>query len=140
MSTIKKSTGFLVVRTARSMKKSLDNNLAGFGITSSQHHVLSVLNDEDGLALSVISKKVFLDKPAITGLADRMGNDGLVERRRCPKDRRVIKLFLTKAGKDILKKNENIVTETDKNLVNVLSSVELTLFREMLDRIWNNAQ
>ena len=139
MSTIEKNTGFLVVRTARSMKKTLDNNLAGFGITSPQHHVLSVLNDEDGLALSVIGKKVFLDKPAITGLADRMENDGLVERRRCPEDRRVIKLFLTKIGKDILKKYENIVSETDNNLVKVLSRTELTLFREMLDRIWKNA-
>ncbi|HJL77710.1 MAG TPA: hypothetical protein QF355_00280 [Candidatus Marinimicrobia bacterium] len=41
------------------MKKSLDNNLAEFGITSPQHHVLSVLNNEDVLALSAIGKKVF---------------------------------------------------------------------------------
>ncbi len=139
MSTIEKSTGFLVVRTARSMKKSLDNNLAEFGITSPQHHVLSVLNDEDGQALSVIGKKVFLDKPAMTGLADRMENDKLVERRRYPEDRRVIKLFLTKSGKDILKKYENIVKETDNNLVKVLSKEELATFREMLNKIWKNA-
>ncbi|HJL77817.1 MAG TPA: MarR family transcriptional regulator [Candidatus Marinimicrobia bacterium] len=139
MSTIEKSTGFLVVRTARSMKKSLDNNLAEFGITSPQHHVLSVLNDEDGQALSVIGKKVFLDKPAMTGLADRMENDKLVERRRYPEDRRVIKLFLTKSGKDILKKYEHIVKETDDNLVKVLSEEELAIFRKMLDRIWSNA-
>jgi len=139
MSTIEKSTGFLVVRTARSMKKSLDNNLAEFGITSPQHHVLSVLNDEDGQALSVIGKKVFLDKPAITGLADRMENDKLVERRRYPEDRRVIKLFLTKSGKDILKKYEHIVKETDDNLVKVFSEEELAIFRKMLDRIWSNA-
>ncbi|MDP6615298.1 MAG: MarR family transcriptional regulator [Candidatus Marinimicrobia bacterium] len=139
MSTIEKSTGFLVVRTARSMKKSLDNNLAEFGITSPQHHVLSVLNDEDGQALSVIGKKVFLDKPAMTGLADRMENDKLVERRRYPEDRRVIKLFLTKSGKDILKKYEHIVKETDDNLVKVFSEEELAIFRKMLDRIWSNA-
>ena len=139
MSTIEKSTGFLVVRTARSMKNSLDNNLAEFGITSPQHHVLSVLNDEDGQALSVIGKKVFLDKPAMTGLADRMENDKLVERRRYPEDRRVIKLFLTKSGKDILKKYEHIVKETDDNLVKVLSEEELAIFRKMLDRIWSNA-
>ena len=121
------------------MKKSLDNNLAEFGITSPQHHVLSVLNDEDGQALSVIGKKVFLDKPAMTGLADRMENDKLVERRRYPEDRRVIKLFLTKSGKDILKKYENIVKETDNNLVKVLSKEELATFREMLNKIWKNA-
>ena len=139
MSSIEKSTGFLVVRTARSMKKTLDSNLTEFGITSPQHHVLSVLNDEDGQALSVIGKKVFLDKPAMTGLADRMENDKLVERRRYPEDRRVIKLFLTKSGKDILKKYEHIVKETDDNLVKVFSEEELAIFRKMLDRIWSNA-
>jgi DNA-binding MarR family transcriptional regulator len=98
-----------------------------------------VLNDEDGQALSSIGKKVFLDKPAITGLADRMENDKLVERRRSPEDRRVIKLFLTNSGKDILKKYENIVKETDNNLVKVLSKEELATFREMLNKIWKNA-
>ena len=53
MSSIEQSTGFLVVRTARSIIKSLYYNLTTFGITSSQYHVLNVLNDKDGQALSM---------------------------------------------------------------------------------------
>ena len=139
MSSIEKSTGFLVVRTARSMKKYLDSNLAGFGITSSQHHVLSVLSDEDGQALSAIGKEVFLDNPAITGLADRMEKDQLVKRKRCKDDRRVVKLFLTKQGIATLKNYEKIVIQTDKDLVSMLSKIELNDFREMLNLIWENS-
>ncbi|HDY75340.1 MAG TPA: MarR family transcriptional regulator [Candidatus Marinimicrobia bacterium] len=140
MSSLEKCTGFLTVRTGRSMKKALDINLTENGVTSTQQHVLSVLGDEDGISLSAIGRRIFLDKPAMTGLADRMEKDGLVERKRSPEDRRVIQLLLTEKGRKVLKKCENIVNETDEQLVSVLSGDELKSFREMLVKIWKNAK
>ena len=139
MSPIEQSTGFLVVRTARSMKKALDARLAGIGSTASQQVVLGTLARNDGLSLSEIGKRVFLDKPAITGLADRLEQDGLVKRRRSSQDRRVIKLYLTKKGGDLLQEMDAIATAVDRELVSVLSRAELKAFREMVDRIWRNA-
>jgi len=139
MTSIERSTGFLVVRTARSMKKALDAQLAEIGVTAVQHTVLSTLAQTDGLSLSEIGKRVFLDKPAITGLADRLENDGLVERQRNSKDRRVIKLYLSSKGRRLLGRMNDIVNSVDEELTSVLSSSELSTFREMLDRIWNNA-
>jgi len=52
MASIDQSTGFLLVRTARSVKKALDARLAEYGVTSSQHTVLSALAADDGLSLS----------------------------------------------------------------------------------------
>jgi DNA-binding MarR family transcriptional regulator len=80
--TMEKTTGFLMFRTARGMKKILDARLSEFNVTSSQASVLNTLFSSDGISLSDIGKSVHLDKPAITGLADRMEKDGLVERRR----------------------------------------------------------
>ncbi len=139
MTSIKQSTGFLTVRTARSMKKMLDARLSEFGVTSSQHTVLSTLAENDGLSLSEIGKRIYLDKPAITGLADRLEKDGLVERRRTSEDRRVIRLYLTKKGQNLLQRFEKIATEVDQDLVQVLSSSELNKFRDMLNRIWRSA-
>ncbi len=139
MTSIKQSTGFLTVRTARSMKKMLDARLSEFGVTSSQHTVLSTLAENDGLSLSEIGKRIYLDKPAITGLADRLEKDGLVERRRTSEDRRVIRLYLTEKGQNLLQRFEKIATEVDRELVQVLSSSELNKFREMLNRIWLSA-
>lgn len=139
MTSIKQSTGFLTVRTARSMKKMLDARLSEFGVTSSQHTVLSTLAEDDGLSLSEIGKRIYLDKPAITGLADRLEKDGLVERRRTSEDRRVIRLYLTEKGQNLLQRFEKIATEVDQELVQVLSSSELNKFREMLNRIWLRA-
>ncbi|NOY05101.1 MAG: MarR family transcriptional regulator [Chlorobi bacterium] len=139
MTSIERSTGFLVVRTARSMKKALDTRLTEIGVTAVQYTVLNTLAQTDGLSLSEIGKRVFLDKPAITGLADRLENDGLVERQRNSKDRRVIKLYLSPKGRRLLGRMNDIVNSVDEELTSVLSSSELGTFREMLDRIWNNA-
>jgi len=91
--TMEKTTGFLMFRTARGMKKMLDARLSGFNVTSSQATVLNALSLQDGQSLSDIGKSIHLDKPAITGLADRMEKDGLVERRRTSSDRRIIQLL-----------------------------------------------
>jgi DNA-binding MarR family transcriptional regulator len=139
MSSYEQSTGFLVVRTARSMKKVLDARLAEYGITSSQHSVLDALAQKDGLSLSEIGKRVFLDKPAITGLADRLEKDGYVVRKRTAEDRRVIHLWLTEKGRQLLKEFEDVVATTDRELIQQLSPDELGSFRDMLNRIWKQA-
>jgi len=139
MTSIEKSTGFLVVRTARSMKKALDSKLVEIGVTASQHTVLSTLGKNDGLSLSEIGKRVFLDKPAITGLVDRLEQDQLVERKRVSTDRRVINIYLTPKGRNLLQRMDEIATEVDEELTRVLSAEELHVFREMLNRIWHRA-
>jgi len=139
MTSLEESTGFLVVRTARTMKKALDAKLSEFGLTTSQHTVLSALAKEDGLSLSEIGKRVFLDKPAITGLADRLEKDNFVERRRTSKDRRVIQLFLTDKGSSLLQELDEIATMVDHKLVESLSKPDLEKFRTTLNRIWSAA-
>jgi len=138
MTYFEKSTGFLVSRTARSMKRNLDAKLSKFGVTSSQAHVLCLLANHNGYPLSTIGEKVYLDKPAITGLADRLENDQLVERRRSTDDRRVVKLFITSKGLRTVKKLENIIENTDDDLMSVLSTIEHEKFKQMLENIWQN--
>ena len=139
MTSLEESTGFLVVRTARTMKKALDTKLSEYGLTTSQLTVLNALAKEDGLSLSVVGKRVYLDKPAITGLADRLEKDNFVERRRTSTDRRVIQLFLTDKGSNLLQELDEIATKVDQQLVSVLAPKELTEFRNLLNCIWEGA-
>ncbi len=136
MTDLEQSTGFLVVRTARSMKRALDSQLARIGVTASQHVIISTLAHEDGLSLSEVGKRAYLDRPAITGLADRLEKDGLVERRRSTNDRRVIKLHLTRKGRNLLTEMNLIATTVDQELVSDLSKQELRELRRLITRIW----
>lgn len=135
--TMEKTTGFLMFRTARGMKKKLDAKLSEFKVTSSQTIILNTLNSHDGQSLSDIGKNVHLDKPAITGLADRMENDGLVERRRTSADRRIIRLFLTEKGRKLFHKIEGIIIEVDQQLVKDLTDQEINTLHVMLKSIWD---
>jgi DNA-binding MarR family transcriptional regulator len=137
--TMEKTSGFLMFRTARGMKKMLDSRLSKFNVTSSQASVLNTLNSFDGLPLSDVGKSVHLDKPAITGLADRMEKDGLVERRRTSSDRRIIQLFLTNKGKSLFNKIEDIIVDVDQQLVKDLSLKEIDTLHKMLQSIWDQS-
>ena len=137
--TMEKTTGFLMFRTARGMKKILDARLSEFNVTSSQASVLNTLFSSDGISLSDIGKSVHLDKPAITGLADRMEKDGLVERRRTSSDRRIIQLFLTEKGRNLYNTIETIIIEVDQQLVKGLVTQKIETLHEMLQSIWDQA-
>ncbi len=139
MNYIKNSTGFLVVRTARSMRKALEAKFAEAGITATQFMVLDTLKGEQGLPLSEIGKKIYLDKPAITGLADRLEKDGFVERRRSSHDRRVIRLHITAKGEQVHTELEPLVIAVDRDLTKVLESKELSALRNALNQIWTHA-
>lgn len=134
---MEETTGFLMVRAARAMKKALDSELNKFGLTSSQQTILSLLKKKDGLSLSEIGKSVFLDKAAITGLADRLEKDGFVERRRDSPDRRVIQLFLSEKGRNLIRKTDSIVTAVDRRIIKFLPESELSKLRNMLINIWD---
>lgn len=137
--TMEETTGFLMFRTARGMKKMLDAKLSEFNVTSSQATILNTLSNLDGQSLSDIGKSVHLDKPAITGLADRMEHDGLVERRRTSSDRRIIQLFLTEKGKNLYNTIEKIIVEVDQELVKTLADQEIRTLHKLLQCIWDKS-
>jgi len=137
MLSIEDTIGFLLIRSARGMKKVLESRLLNeVGITAAQHTVLSTLAMNDGLSLSEIGKRVYLDKPAITGLADRLEHDGLVERQRSNDDRRVIQLFLTSKGSNLLDTINMILQEVETTFSSILSTNEIDMLRDILDRLW----
>ena len=121
------------------MKNALNARLAVIGLSASQHAILSTLSHADGLPLTQIGQRVFLEKPAITGLVDRLEKDDLVSRNRSRDDRRVINLYLTSKGRDILAEMNRIALEVDRQLVQVLSEEELASFRDLTTRIWSAA-
>ncbi|WP_246478711.1 MarR family winged helix-turn-helix transcriptional regulator [Kaustia mangrovi] len=52
----------------------------------------------DGLTLSEVSKRMMVSSGNVTGLVERLVNDGLIERRTAPNDRRATYVRLTARG------------------------------------------
>jgi MarR family transcriptional regulator, organic hydroperoxide resistance regulator len=70
-----------------------------FGLTGPQVTALKMLEGFGALSLSDLSERMSARNSTVTGIADRMERDGLVERQRDESDRRVVRIQLTDEGR-----------------------------------------
>ena len=71
-------------------------------VTPPQWGVLYLLYEQDGLTICTISQRRGFDAPTITGIVKRLEQSGLVKRRHDRVDRRVVKVFITDEGREIM--------------------------------------
>jgi MarR family transcriptional regulator, organic hydroperoxide resistance regulator len=74
-----------------------------YEVTPPQFGVLDLLAREDGLTIGAIAQSRALDAPTITGIVKRLQSSGLVCRVHDLQDRRVVKVYLTGEGREIIK-------------------------------------
>lgn len=89
-------------------RQALHNRLAedNIDLRGLQIIVLHSLDHEDKQTISDLSKKFMLDPSTLVPVVDSLQDKGLVERRRDPDDRRRVPLFLTAAGREVIRKIE----------------------------------
>src|SRR4051794_27658650 len=74
-----------------------------FGLTPSQYNVLRILRGEGKpLPILEVADRMLAAVPGITGLIDRLEGMGLLARRRCTEDRRVVFVEITPQALDLL--------------------------------------
>ena len=100
--------GFYIHDTSRLRRIIYNAALKPAGVTRSQAWVLAYLSRKDGMAQSDLAGQLDLGKVALGGLVDRLEAAGLVERRADAKDRRMKRIFLTAAGRKVVRKMRSI--------------------------------
>jgi DNA-binding MarR family transcriptional regulator len=71
-----------------------------YGLTQQQSQLMCALLDEP-VGMTMLSRRLHLEKASVTGLVDRIERRGMVERLRDPADRRTCRVALTDQGRDI---------------------------------------
>ncbi|MBS4028841.1 MAG: MarR family transcriptional regulator [Ignavibacteriales bacterium] len=132
------SLGFLMNRTARGMKRALDAKLLEHELTATQYIVLIRMYEEDGISLTELVERLYLDNPTLTGIIDRMERDGLLQRQRDDDDRRVVNVYLTAKGKLLRSEIEHLAQETDEDIWKNFSEPEKKEMLNYIERLWNN--
>jgi DNA-binding MarR family transcriptional regulator len=79
----------------------------GTGISPAGMGVMRLLAARDGLKSSEVATRGWWTAGTVTSVVDTLVRDGYVERRREPADRRVVRLYLTDAGR---RKVENAIS------------------------------
>jgi len=134
------SYGYLINLAAQRLKYELHQTFQakGYDVTPEQWAVLNRLWEQDGLSQVDLAERTFKDKPGTTRILNLLEKKGIVVRRPDESDRRVLRVFLTRIGKDLKEKlipcAQEVLAKSGKNL----SKEELVQFKLTLNQILRN--
>jgi DNA-binding MarR family transcriptional regulator len=105
------------------------------GLTPSQYNVLRILRGEgQPLPILEVADRMLAAVPGITGLIDRLEGMGLLARRRCTEDRRVVFVEITPKALDLLGRLDEPVAALHRRLIGHLSPAELRELSRLLEK------
>lgn len=106
------------------------------GLTGSQYNILRILRGEGHpLPVLEIASRTVAVVPGITGLIDRLEAAGLVARKRCSHDRRVIHVEITPEGLDRLAAIDAPLESTQAAIMGSLAPDEQQTLSRLLEKI-----
>lgn len=118
---IERDLAFLLSDVARLLRTCADQEARRFGMTRAQWGVLFRLQRNEGLKQSELADLLEVQPITLTRLIDRLCDNGLIERRSDPNDRRAKRLFLTPAAKPVL---EKVTAAAETMMASVLTGLD----------------
>jgi MarR family transcriptional regulator for hemolysin len=95
---------FAINDVARLLRTFADHAAGRFGMTRAKWAVLARLDRFEGLKQAELAEMLDLQPISLTRLLDGLAENGLIERRPDPDDRRAKRLFLTPAARPLLER------------------------------------
>jgi|ERR671929_1365098 DNA-binding MarR family transcriptional regulator len=102
------------------------------GVGGMKWFVLTMLGRRDGISQGVLTQEYEMDPSKITRTAQSLENEGLIRRERDPEDNRVVRMYLTDEGRDLLRKLPEINEQLRRRVRSVLSEEEFEELQRML--------
>lgn len=130
--------GYKVKLVSQLMYRDFLERLEPYGLTPFHYLVLCCLWEEDGLSTSGIADKLKQLGATLTGVVDRMEKRALVFRERDPDDRRVIRIWLTEEGKQLMKTLPSIGAETIERATTGMPKADREGLSTLLEQIVRN--
>ncbi|MEA5566003.1 MarR family transcriptional regulator [Anabaena sp. UHCC 0399] len=126
--------GYRIKLLSQLLTRKFTDKLEPFGLTPFHWLVLCCLWQEDGLPTSSIGEKLQQVGGTLTGVLDRMEERGLVRRERDNHDRRIWRIWLTDAGKELETVLPPIAAEVREEAMQGISIADRDIFSQLLNR------
>ena len=124
-----------LLRTAKGVRLGMETALAEAGASFATFVILDAVTVERGLSQRQIARRLSIEGPPLTRHLDRMEADGLVERRRDTRDRRVQHVYPTAAGAKLYDALCPIVAGLERKLLEGVAADDARTFVRVLDRL-----
>lgn len=130
--------GYKLKLVSQLMYRDFLERLEPHSLTPFHYLVLCCLWEEDGLSTTGIADKLKQLGATLTGVVDRMEARHLVYRERDSNDRRIVRVWLTDDGKQLMKVLPPLGAETIKRATENISEAEQEAVLKLLDQIVEN--
>ena len=122
-----------IIYTANWIKSHQTDFFKPYGISPQQFNILRILKGAgEPIKVQTIKERMIERAPNATRLTDKLCDKGLIERKACPEDRRVVHIQITKKGLSLL---EDISKNLNNDLIDNLTEDEALQLSDLLDKI-----
>ena len=127
---------YLIIKSSRYLKNSLDKKLTKYNVTASQFAVLNQIANNNGLVTSAeVASNLDSDRPTISGIINRLEEKNLIEKVRNPEDKRSVYLRLNKDALELVKELRIISDQLNCEIFSSFNDSELVNLKEYLLKI-----
>jgi len=131
--------GFLLADVSRMMRRAFNKHIEGCGsLTLAQARALIYISRHEGIRQSHLADMLEILPITLTRLIDQLVNDGLVERKPDPNDRRAHKIFITEQAPPTLKSIQEAVVSTQADALIGLDKQQSALLLSALQKMRDN--
>lgn len=130
--------GFLVSSVGFATMASFRVALEPFGIRPRQFATMRALGEQAGQSQRALSEALHIPPSRLVALLDDLEEQGLVERRADPADRRARCLYLTKAGDQLLEQLYLAAAQHERRAFAGLTAAERRQLDSLLSRVADN--
>lgn len=130
-----RSFGFLLNDVSRLFGRRFDYNGRRLGLTRAQCRTIGYLARNEGINQAGLADLLEIRPMTLVRQIDRMEEDGWIERRHDPADRRARRLFLTEKGRNVLSRIWDVASDTRDEVLAALSAREAEQLIDLLQRV-----
>jgi MarR family transcriptional regulator for hemolysin len=131
---------FTLAELNRLMRAYADKEAARFGITRAQWAVLAKVERSEGMKQTELAELMEMQPITLTRLIDKLCEQGWIERRNDATDRRVNRLYLRKAGRQLLGRIAGLRSELTATALEGINPAEAHRFLAQLEQVKENVR
>ena len=129
---------YLIVQISTFYKVEIEKELNEFDLHSGQIFILFELWKDDGLSQIDLSTRLKVSPPTINKMVKSLAKNGFVVIAACPKDGRLMRVFLTPKGAAIRPRVEEKWRKLEEKIVANLTPTEHLVLNQLFGRLIDN--
>lgn len=135
-----RTNGLRISYIARMLRTRFDQRARSMGLTRAQWQTIAVIRWNEGATQREVAEKLEVGSVTAGRLIDRLEQDGWIERRADPADRRANRLSISPKAQPMLERLTALGMDEEARALEGLSADERLLLAGLLDRIIVNLE